>query len=185
VPSAVAAAPSAAAAPSTVVVPESPPQPGLARTSWPVPTGPLFEIIPGKGLGPIRLGATVATIERLMELPCEIKTETLCRYLGRGADFVLKDGAAVEMRVYRRDRPTTPAGAYFGVFNGRMRNGVDFEELPFAVKEIMGAPKKVETVSDGGPAHTVEVHSYDGLRIEYDRLPNGNNVVGAFVIVPP
>jgi len=174
----------APAAPSVTRVPELPP-PGVARTSWPVPTGPVFEIIPGKGIGPIRFGATLPTIERLMEVPCEIKTDEVCRYLGRGAEFFLKDGALVEIRVHRPERPTTPAGATFGMFNGRMRNGVQFGMLPFAVKEIMGPPKKVTPVADGGPAHTLEIHDYDGLRIEYDRLPNGNNVVGAFVITKP
>jgi hypothetical protein len=150
-----------------------------------VPQGPTFEVIPGVGFGPIRFGATVETVERLMESPCEIKTDDLCRDLARGADFVLKDGVVVEMRAYRQLRPTLPPGDHFGIFNGRMRNGVQFGMLESGVKELYGAPKKIEPVTEKNPASTVAVHHYDGMRIEYDRIENGNVVVGAFIITKP
>jgi hypothetical protein len=33
-----------------------------------------------------------------------------------------------------------------------------------------------------GTANAVEIHHYDGMQIEYDRLDNGNLVVGGIVI---
>jgi hypothetical protein len=152
-------------------------------TAWPIPVGPKLEILPGEGLGPIRFGATVATIERLMEAPCEVKTEASCLYIGRAAEFILKDGAASEIRAYRQDRPATPGNVY-GIFNGRLRNGVTFLMKESGVRELMGPPLKQDTVPGGGPNDTVSVATYPGIRIEYDRIPNGNIVVGGVVITP-
>src|SRR5262245_18834978 len=61
-----AAQPPAATAPP---IPSAPPA-EVAPSSWPMPSGLRLAILAGKGVGPIRFGATVATIERLMDLPC-------------------------------------------------------------------------------------------------------------------
>src|SRR3954468_24171393 len=68
-----------ARSPSAGVAPRAPVPPGTIQ----LPEGPQLAIQAGQGVGPIRIGATVATIERLMEAPCEVKTESVCRYIRR------------------------------------------------------------------------------------------------------
>ena len=177
------AAPAPPASSAPPIRQEDLPEELRVATAWPIPTGIQLEIVPGQGVGPIRLGATVTTIERLMDAPCEFKTADVCRYVGRAVEFLLKDGVTYEIRAHRLSRPTTPKGSVFGVFNGRMRAGVAFVMLPTAVREFLGPPSKIEPVTEGGDAHTVEVHHYDGLRIEFDRASNGNLIVGGMNIV--
>lgn len=182
------AAPKASARPVASVKPVSssalPPSARL-RKSWPVPTGPRLAILKGQGVGPIRLGATVATIERLMDKPCPEKTNHRCRYTGRAVEFLLDDeGVAREIRIHRMDRPTGD-GDEFGVFNGRFPEGADFGMYPSAVIEVLGKPDRVEKVDDGGATHLVEIHHYPGMRLEYDRVENGNVVLSGVVITRP
>ncbi len=176
--SAVAAVPSS----PPPIRPEDLPENLRVPTSWPLPTGPRLEIIPGAGVGPIRIGATVATIERLMEAPCEFKTDDACRYVGRAVEFHLKDGATDEIRVYRKDRPAQPAGRTYGIFNGSAREAPSLGMLREAVHGIIGKPLASANVENGGEAHTVVADDYDGMRIEYDRLPSGNVVVGCIIL---
>lgn len=148
-----------------------------------IPSGPVLEIIPGQGVGAIRLGATVETIERLMALPCEFKTEHACRYVGRAVEFFLDDqGVTNEIRMHRVDRPTTPEARTFGIFNGRMAEGVTFMMLPQGVQGLIGPPQKTEAVTQENPFHTVQVDSYDGMRIEYDRMSPEKIVVGGIIL---
>jgi len=154
-------------------------------SSWPVASGPRLAILAGKGVGPIRLGATVATIERLMDVPCEYRTENSCRYVGRAIEFNLKDGVTIEMHLHRKDRPTQPKGSVFGVFNGHTPEGVAFFMLPTGVEELMGKPRKIEPVKDPNPWGMVEVWDYPGLKLEFDRISNGNVVLGGMVITSP
>jgi hypothetical protein len=137
-------------------------------------------------VGPIRFGANIATIERLMEFPCEIKTETLCGYNGRAVDFILSNGLVTQMRVHRVDR-TDPnlAGAKYGVFNGRLLQGASPGMLQPAAIEMLGAAERIEPVTNGGPWGTVERHHYSDMIIEYDRLPNGNVVLGGIILKAP
>ena len=73
------------------------------------PKAPSLAIQAGQGVGPIRIGATVATIERLMEAPCEVKTESVCRYIRRAVEFDLdKNGFTERIVVHRHDRPAGP-----------------------------------------------------------------------------
>jgi hypothetical protein len=137
-------------------------------------------------VGAIRFGATIATIERLMEFPCEIKTDTLCGYNGRAIDFVLKDGVAVEMHIHRVDRlDRNLSGAKYGVFNGGLLNGASPGMLQPAASEMLGAAQRVEQVADGGPWGTVERHHYTDLIVEYDKLPSGSVVLGGVVLTAP
>jgi len=55
-----------------------------------LPEGPILAIEAGKGVGPIRLGATVATIERLMTAPCEVKPPTLAGTSDAPSEFDLR-----------------------------------------------------------------------------------------------
>ncbi len=174
--------PSPAALPSASATPAAALDPLVVPSVMRMPSGPLLEILPGQGVGAIRLGATVATIERLMSAPCEMKTEQACRYIARAVEFVLQDGVTVEIRIHRVDRAATPDGRTFGVFNGRMQEGVTLTMLPTGVRGLIGPPLKVEAVKDGGPANTVEIDHYKGMRIEYDQLPTGKVVVGGIII---
>jgi hypothetical protein len=169
-----------AAPPASSPPPAAAPEP--PQRVWQIPNGPRLGILAGQGVGPIRIGATVATIERLMEAPCEFKTEEACRYVGRAVEFMLDKGVTREIRVHRRDRATTPKPRTFGVFNGLFPQGAQFFMLPAAVHELIGKPKRIETVKDGGEWNTVEVHHYDGMRLEFDRMANGNLVLGGVII---
>ncbi|HEX7670108.1 MAG TPA: hypothetical protein VF395_11015 [Polyangiaceae bacterium] len=179
--------PPASGAVSAVALPVLPPPeaPGVdtVPTAWPISDGPLLGIFAGEGVGAIRLGANVETIERLMAAPCDVKTPEVCRYIGRATEFFLKDGVTFEIHTHRQDRPTTPKPRVFGVFNGRTPEGVAFTMLQPAARELLGAPIKTEVVQDGGENHTMAIDIYDGLRVEYDRLPKGSIGVGGMVIV--
>lgn len=146
-----------------------------------IPSGPVLAILKGEGVGPIRIGATTATIERLMDRPCDVKSETLCRYIGRAVDFRLEDGVTKEIHVHRENRTAGDQGT-FGIFHGRFPEGPQFGMYPQAVIKELGPPKEVEKVEEANPFDTIEVHHYDGMRLEYDKLPNGNVVLGGVVI---
>ncbi len=154
----------------------APPRPRFA-------TGPRMAILPGEGIGPIRMGATVATVERLMEAKCEVLTERFCRYVTRGVELELKDGVVAGMMVNRPDRPagtdTLGRPLTYGLFNGfippdpkhgRPLNVMFGMHVP-GVAEGMGPPRKVEPAPAGNPNGTVEIHYYDGAVLEYDRYP--------------
>ncbi|MBM4361248.1 MAG: hypothetical protein FJ104_01115 [Deltaproteobacteria bacterium] len=185
-PAASASASPAGSAPSLAVAPPAGfDQPGQVPTAWPIPGGPRLGISPGESFGPIHFGATLETVERLMESPCEQRSESLCRYIARAVEFHLKDGSVDEMRAYRADRRVEAGGGLYGVFNGRFRNGAAFNMHQGAVVELFGKPARVEVPKEPGVGGTVEIHHYSGLRLEYDRLANGNVVLGAATIVRP
>ena len=159
-------------------------RPGASRS------GPSLVIEPGKGFGPIRFGATVETIERLIGEPCEEKRQqagdVVCRYSAQSVDFVLHDGKVVEMRGHRLGRPFKPEPKLdYGIFNGRFAQGVAFGMLPAAATELLGAPKQVRAVTEENPNHTVEVHEYDGFRLEFDRISAESVVLGGVVLTAP
>src|SRR5687768_3808894 len=93
----------APAAPSASAVAVNSSGPPSGR-NCPLPSGPMLAIFAGQGVGPIRVGATVATIQRHMALPCDVKTATHCRYIGRGVEFELKNGAVERIRAHRAGR---------------------------------------------------------------------------------
>lgn len=155
-------------------------------TAWPVPVGPALAVLPGKGVGSVRFGATIATIERLMEFPCEVKTETLCGYNGRAIDFILSNGAVTEIHLHRVDRtdPHLP-GAKYGVFNGRLLSGAALGMLRPAALEFLGAAQRIEQVADGGPWGTVERHHFPDMVVEFDKVSNGTVILGGVVLTAP
>jgi hypothetical protein len=156
-----------------------------AQGSMPIPTGPRLAILPGEGVGAIRFGATTATIERLMQDPCEVRTESSCRYISRAVEFFLKDGVVDEIRIHRLDRPADPKPRVFGVFNGRFVKGAMFGMYREAVAELLVKPKRTEPAQGGGGANTVEIHHYDDMRLEYDKIDNGNVVLGGVILTAP
>jgi hypothetical protein len=165
-------------------------KPPLASKPWRIPVGPNLPITPGKGLGPIRFGAHLDTIERLIGEPCEDKrqegAEVTCRYSAQAVDFVLGDDGLKQIRAHRLGRPFNPGGKLdYGIFNGRFENGVAFGMLDRGVRELLGAPRSVLEVEGENPNHTVEVHEYDGVTLEFDRISPESVVLGGVVLNAP
>ena len=181
VPSASAATSAVAAAPSAApyVAP-------AARTSWPIPSGPRLAVLAGQGVGPIRFGATVATIERHMEAACDFKTDKICRYYARAIEFGLKDGVLVAIHIHRMDRPAgddaTSKPRVYGAFHGAIPPDLRMGMLPWAIHEHLGKPKKIEKLPGNAPFNTVELHHYDGLVLEFDRLGNNQPILGGMLL---
>ncbi len=179
-----AAAPAASV--SARARPTAPPYP----TAVPIPTqryfqlpsGPVLAVLPGRGLGPIRFGATVATIERHMEMPCDAKTETLCRYRERAVDFHLADGVLRRVEVQGDERPYGDKEQTYGVFNGLLLGGAQLGMYRNIVIEEFGEPDKTELSPE--PGNPVRRDSYDGVVLEYDKLHNGNVVLAGIVVTP-
>ena len=180
------AAPSAGPSASASVARLKPPE----RRDWPQPSGPVLAVLAGKGVGPIRFGASIATIERLMELPCPIKDENVCRYPNRGVEFLLEGGALKTIHIYRAGRPAgndaNGKPAEYGFFRGGLPPDLQLGMVPSALQEHLGQPKRVEQkpAVPPGPAEAVETHEYAGLTLVYDRLENGNLVLAEIVVTP-
>ncbi|RYZ07284.1 MAG: hypothetical protein EOO73_13045 [Myxococcales bacterium] len=145
--------------------------------------GALQPILPGQGIGPIRIGASKETIERLMGAPCDDATESLCRYVGRAVDFKLESGVTKEIRISRKGREAkrAPDGSIieYGFFNGAFLPDYYFGMTPQAMQEVVGKPERVEQISPMGPDGLSERHYHDGVVLEYDRWSNGKLVLGA------
>lgn len=146
------------------------------------PSGPMLAILAGKGVGPIRIGATVATIERQMQKKCDVVTDKVCRYIDRAVEFDLENGKVKTIRV---ERPGRPAGKdksgheqRYGIFNGAIPPDIRTGMLPWAVQRVVGPPNKVEKKDGSGRNHVVEVAHYDGMTLEYDKLANGKLALG-------
>jgi hypothetical protein len=160
--------------------------------------GPMFAILPGEGIGPIRFGATVATVERHMTRPCDVKDETTCRYFAEAVEFRFTDGVVSEIRIHRLDRPAGKDASgverTYGNFNGAIPADpaagrplvTTFGMHAAGVAEGLGPPLRTETLDGSGPNHTVSVQYYDGLAVEFDRVPEAQMpVAGGFRILRP
>lgn len=181
-----------APAPPNRPAPNAGRKPPLAPPPWHVPVGPTLSIEPGKGLGPIRFGAQVETIERLMGQPCAEKQDqgegvVACRYSAHAVEFFVGSRGLERIRVHRLGRPFRPGQEKpdFGIFNGRFGSGLSVGMLPNAVKELAGAPKSVRQVPAGDPFGTVEIHEYDGFSLELDRTGPDRLVLGGVVLARP
>lgn len=172
----------AASAPSAVPI-SSAPKPKKP----PPPPGPVLAVLAGQGVGAIRFGATIATVERLMMFPCEVKTESVCRYAQRGVEFGLANGVVDSIAIHRAGRPAGNDAQgqpeEYGFFRGAIPPDLRLGMLPKAVKEFLKEPERVEKVAEPNPTNTVERHFYPGLVIEYDRHTNGNLIMGGIKVV--
>jgi hypothetical protein len=162
----------------------------FASKPWHIPVGPTLTITPGKGFGPIRFGAHLDTIERLIGEPCEDKrqegSKLTCRYSAQAVDFVLEDGSLTQMRGHRLGRPFNPDGKLeYGIFNGHFESGAAFGMLDRGARELLGAPKAVRNVQGDNPNHTVEEHDYDGFTLEFDRISPESVVLGGVIMNAP
>jgi hypothetical protein len=171
---------SASAAPSASALVPDP------RTAFQIPVGPRLAILAGQGIGAIRIGATVPTIERLMEAPCEIKTPDKCRYIMQAVEFELKDGVTDRIVIHRHERPAGPDAQgkpqTYGFFNGGIPPYLGFGMIPSAIIKVLGPPTSVEKVTTPNDFHTVERDTYPGMVLEYDTYTNGNVILGGAII---
>jgi hypothetical protein len=185
-PAPASAAPSASA-PASAAAPAPPPVPAVTSSAQ-LPEGPVLAIQAGQGVGPIRIGATVATIERLMEAPCELRTAEVCRYIVRAVEFHLnKDGFTDRIVVHRHDRPAgldaQGKPQAYGFFNGGIPPGAGLGMVPKAVLEIIGKPVSSERVNEENPNHTIDRDTYPGgMVLEYDEYSNGKVMLGGVII---
>ncbi len=151
-----------------------------------VPIGPRLAILAGQGIGPIRFGATVATIERLMDAPCEVKTPDTCRYIMQAVEFDLKDGATDRIVIHRHERPAGPDAQgkpqVYGFFNGGIPPSLGFGMVPAAFLKALGPATSVEKVTTANDFNTVERDTYPGMVLEYDRYTNGNVILGGVIL---
>lgn len=156
------------------------------RRKWAQPSGPSLPVIPGEGVGPIRIGATVGTIERLMDKRCEVLTEELCRYVSRGVDFHLQGGYTEWIHVQRAGRPAgvdfRGEPVEFGFFNGGIPPDLRLGMVPAAIQQYLGPPERIEPVPEPNGAFTVARDYYPGLVVEYDRYTNGRIILGGLRI---
>ncbi len=163
---------------------------GYKPKRFQVPVGRPLGIFPGKGVGAVRFGATVETVERLVDAKCTEKTKQVCRYEGRAVDFLFDDqGGVREIRIHGDERKfSDEPGRTYGVYNGRFTEGAALGMYaPYVIKDI-GEPKRVETIPDGdekGPFPTMERHYYDDMVLEYDKLENGNVVLAGIILKRP
>lgn len=153
----------------------------------PTPVGPPLEVLPGRGIGPIRFGATFETVERHMTNPCDVRTETKCIYVNQAVEFTMQEGVVARIHVHRRDRPVS-AGAkgqphYFGSYFGGLRPEIVLGVHRHIVLGEVRPAERVEKVEGENPYGTVERHHYPGLVLEFDRLSNGNVVLGGFQVL--
>ncbi len=176
--------PAPAPAPSASASGASParPPPTEKRVFHAPPSGPMLGIQAGKGIGAIFLGATVATIERQMALPCDVNTKDVCRYFGRAVEFHMKDGKLVRILVERIDRPAgkdkSGIERKYGVFHGAIPPDIKLGMLPWAVHQYLGKPLSVTQVSGDNPNNTRYVEHYKGMDLEFDELGPGRVVLG-------
>lgn len=161
-----ASASAASASPATSVEPPTvPARPPVKRA-----VGPSYAVEPGLGLGPIRFGSTVATVERHMDAKCEELTDKYCRYITSGIELELTNGAVSGISIHRYQRPVAgDASKTWGMFRGGIPPKIFMMMVPEAVIEQLGKPKRTEAVKEDNPNWTVRRDYYDGMVLEYDK----------------
>jgi hypothetical protein len=129
-------------------------------------------VLAGQGAGAIRIGANVAQVERLMQRPCDVRSENLCRYVQRGIDFNLVGGITQSIFIQRKGRPAGKNAAgedvEFGFFQGMIPPDLRLGMTPEAIQQYLGKPERAEHVAGPNPQTTVWRHYYPGLVLEYD-----------------
>ncbi len=178
--------PSASASPSGAAAPTgSAPSAGGAASAapivYPVASGPRLAVVAGQGVGAIRLGASLATVERLMELPCDEKTPTLCRYHARAVEFQF-DGEGKLKRIVAHRQARRAGDKTYGLFNGAIPPDLMFGMIPAAIQQHLGPPERVVEGHEGAAPEAFQQHVYKGMVLEYDKLATGRTVLGGIRI---
>jgi hypothetical protein len=183
--------PAQSAAPAPTGIPKHMPKEVAESLMFRVLVGPQLLIQPGKGIGPIRFGATAETVERLMESkPTEVVQTnglTVMRYQSHAVEFTLQDGVVVKVYIHGNEREYTQGGGHsvanvYGIFNGAFANGGKLGM--YSQYANQGEPKRIEKV-EPGRFSTVERHHYESMVLEYDRLANGNVVLAGVILMKP
>jgi hypothetical protein len=118
----------------------------------------------------VRFGATVQTVERLMESKCEDLTDKICRYVLAGIEFELSNGVVSGIVVHRHDRPVLDKpGKIWGRTRCAIPPDITPRMLPKYVHSVLGPPQSSEPVNGENPNRTALRESYPGLELEYDR----------------
>lgn len=146
-----------------------------------IPSGPSLLLEPMKGAGPIRFGASVETIERLMGASCTVKRTDYCGMPSFALEFKLTEGRLTEIRAHRVQR-LAPDGVSFGVLNGALAPDLKLGTFRGIVLETLGAPRRTDVVTQDNGFGTFERAHYEGLTLEFDQLPNSNNVLGGVIL---
>ncbi len=174
-----------AAKPSAASASSAPHSTALPKLGNRMPVGPRLVVQPGKGLSAIYFGATRATIERHMEAPCDIASETRCGYVDEAVEFTFEDGVLSKVEVQPRDRPVPEKpGAFYGTFRGILPPRIALGLHEHIVVEEFGAPTSYEDLKLSAPTGPKGRAHYDGLVLEYERIANGNTVLTGMVITP-
>lgn len=169
--------PSAASAPAGSAPSVSPSAAPSGPVVYPVATGPRLAVVAGQGVGAIRLGASVATVERLMELPCDEKTPTLCRYHARAVEFQF-DAEGKLRRIVAHRQARKAGAATYGLFNGAIPPDLMFGMIPAAIQQHLGPPERVVEGNEGAAPEAFQQHVYKGMVLEYDKISTGRTVLG-------
>lgn len=156
---------------------------------WPVPGGPVLAVQAGKGVGPILFGANIQSVERLMGERCDAKDPSRCQFYARAVEFKFQDGTTSTIRIHRAGRLAAkgPKGddIRWGEFNGAIPPDAQLGMLQTAVEAAIGKPQAKRPVTDARGHGTVFITEYEGMTLEYDKLPNGNVVLGGIVLEAP
>jgi hypothetical protein len=144
-------------------------------------------VLAGQGAGAIRIGANVAQVERLMQRPCDIRSEHLCRYVQRGVDFNLVGGITQSIYIQRKGRPAGKDAngeeLEFGFFQGMIPPDLSLGMTPESIQQYLGKPYRIEKMPGPNPQDSVERHYYPGLTLEYDFWHESKKLVlGAMLI---
>jgi hypothetical protein len=180
----VAAAKPVAAAPALKV-------PKVYPQQFAAPVGPPLAVLPGRGLGPLRFGASLGTVERLLGTSCTKKTTDgdveHCLLTSYGVEVELREGHVSRLRVHGSERKFpgengAPAGSW-GAFNGSFKGAV-LGMYAAVVAEQIGEPSSVQKL-DPPEGATVMRHTYPhNTVLEYDKIANGNVVLASIVLDP-
>ncbi len=109
-----------------------------------------------------------------MQAKCEELTATRCRYVKQAVEFELVDGVTRSIYINSPERKAGGLEAdgtprMYGVFNGVILPDLMLGMTPQAIQQHLGKPKRIEKAPPN--AHgTEEVHHYDGMLLEYDRI---------------
>jgi len=149
-----------------------------------MPAGPAFAIVPGVGFGPVRFGASLATVERLMTTPCEERTASVCRYITAGIEYELNNGLVSGMLVHRHDRVVDGSTKIWGQTRCAIAPDITPRVIQNYVHSLLGKPESSEAITAPNPNRTVLREVYPGVVFEYDRGEYTNQlVVGSIRVV--
>ena len=129
-------------------------------------------------MGAIRLGASLATVERLMELPCDEKTPTLCRYHARAVEFQF-DGEGKLKRIIAHRQARRAGDKTYGLFNGAIPPDLMFGMIPAAIQQHLGPPERVVEGHEGAAPEAFQpgdiVTAVNGIPV--DSVARGQQIV--------